>query len=219
MLVAVRSAKRFGNQHFGRLANQFVAREAKEPLGLLVNQNNHAGRIDDDNGVRRRLEQSAIVYAGPFVFSDERRRHDGAGIASVGDERLGRSWLHNGVHSMVNGAGFQPIDGYRLRQRTCRRFFAGLNNSPDVAIWMMHTKLVRQSRTLASQQAIKFEHSAVQTEGVMTTRNRQRMLPYFAGGSLNREISARFGTDRQNYSGSGTAVVLAVKMKRQKADT
>ena len=48
-----------GHQHFDRLAEQFLARIAKQLLGLGIDQHDRPGLVDDDHRIGRRLQESA----------------------------------------------------------------------------------------------------------------------------------------------------------------
>ena len=55
VLIAMLTSETFGKQNFSRLTNQLVPTIAKKYLGLRIDQNNCAGLIDDDDGIRRRF--------------------------------------------------------------------------------------------------------------------------------------------------------------------
>ena len=52
----VAGAEALGNQHFDRLADQFLAAIAEHPLRLRVDEDDPPGPVHEDHGVGRRLD-------------------------------------------------------------------------------------------------------------------------------------------------------------------
>ncbi len=62
-MLGMRIAKPFREQRFDRRADQLFGCVAEQPLDLLVDEDYRAGRIDDDRGVWRQVEQRSSEVA------------------------------------------------------------------------------------------------------------------------------------------------------------
>ncbi len=64
------AAKTLGHQHLDFLANEFFAGVTEELLGLRIHQDDLPPAIDNDDGVRRGLQQSPKLLFGFFAFGN-----------------------------------------------------------------------------------------------------------------------------------------------------
>jgi len=69
-VVDVEDVEAFRHQHLDRLADQTVSGVAEESFSLSVHQGDPTVPLDDDHGVRRRLEERTEHRLGPPPFCD-----------------------------------------------------------------------------------------------------------------------------------------------------